>query len=470
VASTPENGRADPNNGNGSARGLPRTCIIGAGSSGIAAVKALLDRGIPFDCFEKSDQVGGNWVFGNRNGMSAAYRDLFINVSRERMAYADFPMPSSYPDFPHHTHIKEYFDNYVDHFGLREHITFETSVESARKREDGKWETVLGDGQTRFYDALLVANGHHWDRRWPEPAFPGADTFEGTQLHAHSYVDNSIFAGKDVVVLGMGNSAMDIAVESSYVAANTYLAARKGAWIIPKYVFGKPVDQLPNNPRIPFAIRQRMIHQTIKTLTGPPERYGLPKPDHKFGEAHPTVSGRILDRIAHGTIAPKPNIASLEGEMVRFTDGSEVHADVVVYCTGYKISFPFFEKDFLAAPDNHIELFRRVFHPDIGGLFFVGLLQPLGAIMPLAEAQSAWVGDYLRGEYALPAPAQVRRDIAADQAAMRKRYVASKRHTIQVDFDDYLYALGAERRAGAERARATGFALPVPAHAALPVA
>jgi dimethylaniline monooxygenase (N-oxide forming) len=466
VANASENGRAGAaGNGSAAASTLPRTCIIGAGSSGIAAAKALLERAIPFDCFEKSDQVGGNWVFGNRNGMSAAYRDLFINVSRERMAYADFPMPSSYPDFPHHTHIKEYFDSYVDHFGLREHITFETGVSHARKREDGVWEIELDTGETRCYDALVVANGHHWDPRWPEPAFPGADMFEGTQLHAHSYVDNSIFAGKDVVVLGMGNSAMDIAVESSYVAANTYLAARKGAWIIPKYVFGKPVDQLPNNPRIPFAIRQRLIHQTIKTLTGPPERYGLPKPDHKFGEAHPTVSGRILDRIAHGTIAPKPNIASLQGETVRFIDGSEVHADVVVYCTGYKISFPFFDSDFLAAPDNHIELFRRVFHPAISGLFFIGLLQPLGAIMPLAEAQSAWVGDYLRGEYALPAPAQVRRDIASDQAAMRKRYIASKRHTIQVDFDDYLYALDSERRAGAERAHTLGFALPLAARA-----
>jgi dimethylaniline monooxygenase (N-oxide forming) len=470
VANPPDNGRVSASNGSVASSSLPRACIIGAGSSGIAAAKALLDRGVPFDCIEKSDQVGGNWVFGNRNGMSAAYRDLFINVSRERMAYADYPMPTSYPDFPHHTHIKEYFDNYVDHFGLREHITFETGVEHARRREDGAWEIGLDRGETREYDALLVANGHHWDPRWPEPAFPGADTFEGTQMHAHAYVDNSIFAGKDVVILGMGNSAMDLAVESSYVAANTYLSARKGAWIIPKYVFGKPVDQLPNNPRVPFAIRQRMIHQTIKTITGPPERYGLPKPDHKFGESHPTVSGRILDRIAHGTIAPKPNIASLEGETVRFADGSEIHADVVVYCTGYKISFPFFDADFLAAPDNHIELFRRVFHPGIPGLYFIGLLQPLGAIMPLAETQGAWVGDHLRGEYALPSSADLRADIARDQAAMRKRYVASKRHTIQVDFDDYLYTLDAERRAGAERARARGFALPVPAHTAVSAA
>ncbi len=434
----------------------PRACVIGAGSSGIAAVKALHERSIPFDCFEASDQIGGNWVFGNRNGMSAAYRDLFINVSRERMAYSDYPMPTSYPDFPHHTHIAEYFNAYVDHFGLRDLITFQTRVNRVARRadEDGVWEVMLDTGETRTYEALLVANGHHWDPRWPEPAFPGAEGFAGEQLHAHAYVDNSLFADRNVVILGMGNSAMDIAVESSYVAANTYLSARHGAWIIPKYVFGRPVDQLPNDPRIPFAIRQRMIHQVIRTYTGNPESYGLPKPDHKFGESHPTVSGRILDRIAHGTITPKPNIASLEGAQVRFTDDTLVDADIVVYCTGYRITFPFFDPDFLVAPDNHIELFRRVFHPDIPGLYFIGLLQPLGAIMPLAEAQSTWVGDHLLGDYVLPSSAQMRADIAADQAAMRARYVASKRHTIQVDFNDYLRDLDAERRAGAERARA----------------
>jgi dimethylaniline monooxygenase (N-oxide forming) len=454
---------------NGNSAALPKVCIIGAGSSGIAAAKALKDRGIPFDCFEKSDRVGGNWVFGNKNGMSAAYRDLFINVSRERMQYADYPMPSSIPDFPHHTHIARYFEDYVDHFALRDSITFETGVEHAHRREDGVWELVLDTGESRGYDALLVANGHHWSKRWPEPAFPGSDAFAGEQLHAHSYVDNSLFAGRDVVVLGMGNSAMDIAVESSYVARNTYLAARQGAWIIPKYVFGRPVDTLPNNPRIPFKIRQHMIHQTIKSFTGDPERYGLPRPNHKFGEAHPTVSGRILDRIAHGTITPKPNIASLEGEEVRFIDGSAVHADVVVYCTGYKISFPFFDEDLISAPDNHIELYRRVFHPEIDNVFFIGLLQPLGAIMPLAEAQSAWVGDHLLGEYALPDPAGLREEIRVDQAAMRKRYVASKRHTIQVDYDDYLYTLEKERRAGAERARARGLQPPLPGRAEAPI-
>jgi dimethylaniline monooxygenase (N-oxide forming) len=438
-------------------RELPNVCVIGAGSSGITAVKALHERGIPFDCFEKSDRIGGNWVFENNNGMSAAYRDLFINTSRPRMEYSDFPMPSSYPDFPHHTQIAAYFEDYTDHFGLRELITFETGVQHAARDEQGAWTVELDTGETRRYDALVVANGHHWNARWPEPAFAGADTFTGTQLHAHSYVENSIFAGKRVAVVGMGNSAMDIAVESSYVAERTYLAARRGVWIIPKYIFGKPVDQIRNDPRIPFKIRQRITQQLVRSYAGPPERHGLPKPDHRMGEAHPTVSGRILDRIQHGTITPKPNIDRFVGSRVRFADGSEAEADVVVYCTGYKITFPFFDEDFISAPDNHIELFRRVFHPEIANVFFIGLLQPLGAIMPLAEAQGAWVGDYLLGDYALPTPAEMHADIAADQAAMRARYVASKRHTIQVDYDDYLYALTKERRAGAARARANRY-------------
>src|SRR4051812_9176176 len=202
---------------------LPTVCLIGAGSSGIAAAKALHERGIPFDCFEASDRVGGNWVFENRNGMSAAYRDLHINTSRDRMAYSDFPMPASAPDFPHHTQIAAYFESYVDAFGFRDKISFETPIARAALRDDGSWTLTDAAGVQRDYDMLLVANGHHWDARWPEPAFPGSEDFDGLALHAHDYRDNGVLKGKDVVVLGMGNSAMDIAVESSYVARTTHL-------------------------------------------------------------------------------------------------------------------------------------------------------------------------------------------------------------------------------------------------------
>ena len=192
----------------------------------------------------------------------------------------------------------------------------------------------------------------------------------------------------------------------------------------------------------------------LKMNVGKMENYGLPEPDHKFAHAHPTVSGRILDRLAHGAITTKPNIESLHGEMVRFTDGTEVHADLVVYCTGYKITFPFFDEDFVAAKDNELPLFQFMFHPEYDNLFFLGLVQPLGAIMPIAERQSQLVGEALRGRYTLPPRGAMDADIADKRRKMKKRYVASKRHTIQVDYDDYMKGLTAELEAGRERADA----------------
>ena len=441
---------------------LPNVCVIGAGSSGIAAAKALHERGIPFDCFEKSDQVGGNWVFGNRNGMSSAYRSLHINTSRERMEYSDFPMPKSYPDFPHHTHIAEYFNDYVDRFGVRDRIVFDTGVEHARRGDDGVWTVTLDTGGTRTYDALAVANGHHWDPRWPEPAFPGE--FNGKQMHAHYYVDNEDFRDKNVLVVGIGNSAMDIAVESSFVARNTFLSSRRGAYILPKYLFGRPLDQIGVNSltgRLPWGFRQAILSTMYRVGVGKVQDYGLPEPDHKLGDAHPTISADFLNRIAHGEMTWKPNLSRLDGDRVVFEDGSSEEIDIIVYCTGYKVTFPFFDEDFVSAPDNDLPLFRRVFRPGIDNLAFIGLLQPLGAIMPLAEAQGRWLASYLRGEYRLPPLPEMEADIRDERERMFRRYVASKRHTMQVDFDNYLYELGKELKAGAARARAAGFALPV---------
>lgn len=430
-----------------------RACVIGAGSSGIAVVKALADAGLAFDCFEASDRVGGNWVFGNKNGMSSAYEGLYINTSRQRMQYADYPMPASYPDFPHHSQIAAYFEAYIDHFGIRKAITFETRVLDVRREGSVyrvRFEGPSGAGE-RTYDAVLVANGHHWDPAWPEPRFPG--TFAGTEMHAHHYKSKEQLRGKRVVVVGMGNSAMDIAVESSEVAARTFLSARRGVHIVPKYVFGRPLDQFITSPFLPFAVRQRAAEAALKLAVGDVTRFGLPAPDHRLLEAHPTISGRILDRLGHGAITPKPNLAELAGDRVLFADGSTEAADVIVYCTGYKVTFPFFAPTFVSAKDNDLPLYKRVFHPEHAGLLFIGLLQPLGAIMPLAEVQGRWAARWLTGRYALPPPQAMRVDIEEERRRMFARYVRSARHTMQVDFDDYLLDVEREMARGERRAR-----------------
>jgi len=424
-----------------------RACVIGAGSSGIASCQVLGARGIPYDCFEKGSGVGGNWRFMNDNGMSSAYRSLFINTSRKLMEYKSYAMPDQYPDYPHHTQIAAYFDDYVDHFGLREHIRFNTDVTKVEPA-DGDWQVTLGDGTSHRYGAVLVANGHHWDPRWPEPPFPGE--FSGRVMHAHDYKTAEGMEDKNVLVLGIGNSATDIAVETSRVSRMTYLAMRRGAHVIPKYLQGKPTDELGTEltSRLPLAVQRRAYARLLKTAQGEMESYGLPKPDHKLLEAHPTISSDLLPRIGHGRITVKPNIERLEGDRVRFVDGTVEPMDVIVYCTGYKISFPFFDGDFLKAEGNRVPLYRRVVDQNHPGLYFIGLIQPLGAIMPIAELQSEWVADILQGKVTLPSQQEMRAVIDREDERMAKRYVRSPRHTIQVDFYPYMRTLRRERRRG----------------------
>jgi dimethylaniline monooxygenase (N-oxide forming) len=426
-------------------------CIIGAGSSGIASCQVLQARGIEFDCFEKGSGIGGNWRYQNDNDMSSSYWSLYINTSKPIMEYRAYPMPADYPDYCHHTQVLEYFEDYVDHFGFRDKIRFNTEVTKVERADDGGWDVTLDDGETRRYGAVLVANGHHWDPKWPDPPFPGE--FHGHAIHSHDYKTAEGYEDKNVLVLGMGNSAMDIACETSRVARQTFLAARRGAHIIPKYLKGTPIDELGNEftSRLPLWVTRRMYAKLLKQAVGDMEDYGLPKPDHKLAEAHPTVSSEILPAIGHGRVKPKPNIERLEGDSVRFVDGSVESVDRIVYCTGYKISFPFLSPELLAATDNEIPLYRRVVHPELDGLYFIGLLQPLGAIMPLAELQSHWVADLLLGEAGLPEPDEMRKVIEREDARMRKRYVKSTRHTIQVDFYPYMRSVERERKAGRKR-------------------
>jgi cation diffusion facilitator CzcD-associated flavoprotein CzcO len=447
--------------GHNSGRPAGRVCIIGAGSSGIAAAQVLHARGVGFDCFEVGSEVGGNWRYGNDNQMSSAYESLHINTSRQLMEYAAYPMPDDLPDYPNHRQIAAYFDDYVDHFGFRDRISFRTEVVKVAPVATGGYDVTVrphstAEPETRRYEHVIVANGHHWDPRWPEPGFPGAESFPGEQLHAHHYRTPEPLVGKRVLVLGIGNSACDIAVESSRVARSTDLAMRRGAHIVPKYLLGVPTDRLTDSPiaRTPLRLQQWLMAGLLRLTQGRVTDYGLPEPDHAVLHAHPTVSQDLLNRLGHGDITVRPNIDRFEASKVFFADGSSGEYDVVVYCTGYKVSFPFLDATVVRAEDNRIELYRRVVDPEHPGLYFIGLIQPLGAIMPLAEAQAAWVADLVTGVGRLPSRAEMRREIAEYDRRLAKRFVASKRHTIEVDFHAYRAEITRERRRAVERSRA----------------
>jgi dimethylaniline monooxygenase (N-oxide forming) len=419
---------------------MKKVCIIGAGSSGITTCKALKEEGIEFDCYEKGSGIGGNWRYNNDNGMSSAYRSLHINTNREVMSYSDFPMPTEFAMFPHHTEILKYFESYVDHFDLRKHIIFNTSVENVEKNLSGGYNVTTNEGKKIHYQSVIVANGHHWYPRFPEPAIPG--NFTGETLHVHHYRTPEVLENKSIVILGFGNSAVDLACEAArlHTCKQVTIATRSGAYIIPNWIWSTPLDKLANplTSKLPLAIQRILLKITLWLARGNQEDFGIPTPNRPILSEHPTISQDLLNLAGRGLIKVKPNISKFDGNKIVFDDGTSQETDLLIYATGYKISFPFFKEGFFNVEStNDLQLYKRVVHPDFPDLYFIAFIQPLGAIMPLAEIQSKWVSKLISGKLTLPSKEIQQKDIEKEVIKIKNRYKNSPRHTIQVDFYTY---------------------------------
>jgi dimethylaniline monooxygenase (N-oxide forming) len=229
---------------------------------------------------------------------------------------------------------------------------------------------------------------------------------------------------------------------------------RRGAHIVPQYLFGKPTDRLTRmrlGTRAPFRLQRFAVALLLRMAQGSVTRYGMPRPDRPLLCAPPTVSDSLLSKLGHGDIVVKPSIDTFEGDCVRFTDGSSEPVDVVIYCTGYKVSLPFLNEATIGRDSRQIPLYRRVVAPKLSGLYFIGLVQPVGAVMPIAEIQSEWVADLLQGSGTLPPEQHMNSEIARYTAATVRRYGASAVHPIQVDFLAYIREIRRERQMGVRR-------------------
>ncbi len=424
-------------------------CVIGAGSSGLAAIKNLRERGFSVDCYERETDIGGAWNW--RHDRSPMYGSTHLISSKPMTQFPDFPMPDDWPDYVSHHKLLAYFRRYADHFDLKQHIWFGTEVHRLEPVGDGRWHVMIrpqGSGALRVlrYAAVVIANGHNWHPKQPE--YPGLSRFAGRTMHAAAYKDPAVLRGRRVLVVGSGNTGCDIAVEAAQQGATVWHSTRRGYWLTPKYTLGRPADQVADGIarlRLPLRLRQWLMQTALRATVGDPARYGLPKPDHRIFETHPIVNSQLLYHLGHGQITPRPDIAEFDVDRVEFTDGSTANPDLVVFATGYRPRFEFVDAGHLNAdPDGRPRLHLHVFTPRHEGLFVAGLIQSDSGQFPLVHWQTVLIAEWLRACTGTPAKAKAywpQVSIGAQRGWSQAKPVNTSRHWFEVGHHRYLRAL-----------------------------
>lgn len=419
-----------------------KVCIIGAGSSGLAAAKTFSERGIPFDCLERENDIGGLWNETTNTGV--VYDTTYLVSSRKYTGFEDYPMPDDYPTYPSHREALAYLRDYAQNFGILDRIQFNTTAERVERTEEGWRVKITGESRPRLYRALVIATGHHDIPRIPE--IPGK--FTGEIMHSRDYRSVKQLADKRVVVVGAGNSACDIVVDATAVARAVYQSMRRGTYFVPKFMLGRPTDGIVNFcEKLPLPRGVRNVIYTLwhKLMVGSNARYGLPEPEHRIMDTHPTMNTVLPQLVAHGRIGIKPEITALKGRVVRFSDGSEVEADLLVYATGYEISVPLIDNTLIFDADRRPKLYFNVFHPELDDLFAVGLIQANGSIWRLADDQSKLVASFLIAAAEGHERASWFRALKAQGPgrAARSSYVQTERHRLEANY--YAYRRQARR-------------------------
>jgi hypothetical protein len=415
--------------------GSPTYCVIGAGPSGLTAAKNLIQAGLRVECIERQDDVGGNWYFGSP--ASSVYQSTHLISSKRLTEYTDFPMPADYPPYPSHAQALEYLRSYARRFGVYASIRFNTSVARIEPCESG-WNVTLADGESRLYAGVVIANGHHWDPHTPQYA----GEWLGESMHSRDYKTAERMRGRRVLIVGAGNSGCDIAVEAAQHAAAAFHSLRRGYHYLPKFLNGKPIDVCGERLlrwRLPLWLRRAIAGRMVKVALGEPRSFGLPTPDHRLFETHPIVNSQMFYYVGHGRIRVKPDVQTLCGDRVRFVDGSQESIDLVIYATGFRLSFPFIDNRHLNWRDGCPRLFLNVFHPQHDGLFVAGMIQPDSGAWGLVDLQSQLIACYLAAREREPSRAARFRRLAAAPRDLSGgiRYVRSPRHALEVEHFGY---------------------------------
>ncbi|XP_040307643.1 dimethylaniline monooxygenase [N-oxide-forming] 4 isoform X1 [Herpailurus yagouaroundi] len=396
-----------------------RVAVIGAGVSGLSSIKCCLDEDLEPTCFERSNDIGGLWKFTetSKDGMTRVYRSLVTNVCKEMSCYSDFPFQEDYPNYMNQGKFWDYLQEFAEHFDLLKYIRFRTTVCSVTKRPDfsetGQWDVVTeteGKRDRGVFDAVMVCTGHFLNPHLPLESFPGIHKFKGQILHSQEYKSPEGFQGKRVLVIGLGNTGGDVAVELSRTAAQVLLSTRTGAWVIHRCSNGGyPYNMVITRRYLNFMaqvlpscvlnwIQERQMNKRFNH-----ENYGLSitkgrKP--KF-----IVNDELPICILCGTVTMKTSVKEFTETSAVFEDGTvEENLDVVIFTTGYTFSFPFLEEPFKSLCTKKIFLYKQVFPSNLerATLAIIGLISLKGSILSGTELQARWATRVFKGLCKIP--------------------------------------------------------------------
>ncbi|XP_037362398.1 flavin-containing monooxygenase 1 [Talpa occidentalis] len=397
-----------------------RVAIVGAGVSGLASIKCCLEEGLEPTCFERSDDLGGLWRFTEyvEEGRASLYKSVVSNSCKEMSCYSDFPFPEDFPNYVPNSYFLEYLKMYANQFNLLKCIQFKTKVCSVNKCPDfavtGQWEVVTlreGKQESAIFDAVMVCTGFLTDPKLPLDCFPGIKNFKGQYFHSRQYKYPDIFKDKRVLVVGMGNSGTDIAVEASHVAKKVFLSTTGGSWVISRVfdsgypwdmVFTTRFQNLLRNS-LPTPIATWLIEKKMNSRFNH-ENYGL-VPENRTQLKEPVLNDELPGRIITGKVTIKPSIKEVKESSVIFNSpAKEESIDIIVFATGYSFAFPFLDESVLKVEAGQASLYKYIFpaHLQKPTLAVIGLIKPLGSMIPTGEMQARWAVRVLKGVNKLP--------------------------------------------------------------------
>ncbi|NXR11823.1 FMO4 monooxygenase, partial [Semnornis frantzii] len=428
--------------------------VIGAGVGGLVSIKCCLDEGLEPTCFERSEDIGGVWHYMDSTDSRrvSVYQSVITNTSKEMSCFSDFPYPEDFPNYLHHSLVLEYFRMYAQHFDLLQHIRFKTTVLSVRKHPDfatsGQWEVVTeidGVQELHIFDAVMVCTGHYQEPYFPLASFPGINSrFKGQYLHSQEYKDVEAFRAKRVLVVGIGNTGGDLAVELSRVAAKVYLSARSSTWVFSRVSdHGFPFDMVHNTRfnhflewLLPSALMKRIKFRKFNSWFNH-ENYGLAST--KSSNFKIIVNDELPFCLLSGTVVLKPKVKEFTESSAVFEDGTtEDNIDVVLFATGYIFTFPFLEESVRSLFDDNRSLYKRIFPPQLEKptLAIIGLVQLTGSVMVGSEMQARWVTGIFAGWNKLPPTSTMLADVLKKKPPVKRH--PSERENLKISFISYI--------------------------------